>query len=288
MQITSSRLKYLGGIVLLGALLPAVLLGQEAKPLAASEAAANSGADPASLATLVEKLTPEHRKAFAEMLAADWQDRRAEWADMLIALLKREQINLGVGWFQPGVPKYDWKWLSTKLDANKDGLIAKDELPKDAPYPDLFYSRLDRDGDGEIRSADFDFFSRQPPTTPQMLSRFLATVLDADSNGRITAEEIQNWLKGADKEQAGFLTVDDLNEDFNRAIADLNSGGDDMPGPDKMLGMFFRGELGVWGAGPKLGEEAPDFTLPTHDGKETVTLSKSRGKPVILIFGSFT
>ena len=55
-----------------------------------------------------------------------------------------------------------------------------------------------------------------------------------------------------------------------------------------MLSMFFRGELGVWGAGPKPGEEAPDFTLPTHDGKETITLSKSRGKPVILIFGSFT
>jgi peroxiredoxin len=33
---------------------------------------------------------------------------------------------------------------------------------------------------------------------------------------------------------------------------------------------------------------APDFTLPTHDGSGSVTLSKSRGKPIILIFGSFT
>ncbi|MGI8978906.1 MAG: hypothetical protein ACR2FY_06745 [Pirellulaceae bacterium] len=282
-------LKYFGSIVLLGALLPAALFGQEAKTPSSSEAAAIAGADPANLADIVEKLTPENRKAFGEMLAKDWQDRRPEWVEMLIALLKREQINLGVGWFQPGVPKYDWKWLSGTLDANKDGLIAKDELPKDAPYAELLYSRLDRDGDGELRSADFDFFCRQPPTTPQMLSRFLSAVLDADSNGRITPEEMQNWLKGADKEKAGFLTLDDLNEDFNRAMADLNSGGEDMPGPDKMLSMFFRGELGAWGAGPKQGEEeAPDFTLPTHDGKETITLSKSRGKPVILIFGSFT
>ena len=274
------------GCLLLAALIPATLFGQEAKPPSAGEAPPVA-ADPASLATIVEKLSPESRKAFGEMLAADWKDR-PEWAEMLIAMLKREPINLGVGWFQPGVPKYDWKWLAAKLDVNKDGLISKDELPQDAPYPEMFLSRLDRDGDGELRSADFDFFSRQPLTTPQMLSRFLSAVIDTDSNGRITPEELQNWLKGADKDKAGFLTVDDVLDDFNRAIADLNSGGDDMPSPDKMLSMFFRGELGVWGAGPKPGEDAPDFTLPTHDGKETITLSKSRGKPVILIFGSFT
>lgn len=264
------------------------LLGQEAKPPVSNEAKDLAGAEAAALEKIVEKFTPEHRKAFGEMLAEDWQDRRPEWADMLIALLKKEPINLGVGWFQPGVPKYDWKWVAAKLDANKDGLISKEELPKDAPYAEILYSRLDRDGDGEVRPADFDFFSRQPQTTPQMLSRFLSAVIDTDSNGRITPEELQNWLQGADKEKAGFLTVDDLLDDFNRAVADLNSGPNDMPGPDQMLSMFFRGELGVWGAGPKLGEAAPDFTLPTHDGKETITLSKSRGKPVILIFGSFT
>lgn len=282
----SIRLNGYCGILLI-AFIPAALLGQEAKAPPANEAAAVAGTDPASLAQIVEKLSVENRQAFGQMLAADWKDR-PEWAEMFIALLKREPINLGVGWFQPSAPKYDWKWLSERLDANQDGLIAKDELPKEAPYPELLYSRLDRDGDGELRSADFDFFSRQQPTPPQMLSRFLSAVLDADSNGRITPAELQNWLKGADKDQAGFLTADDLNEDFNRAFADLNSGGDDMPAPSKMLSMFFRGELGVWGAGPKPGEEAPDFTLPTHDGKQTITLSKARGKPVILIFGSFT
>ena len=42
----------------------------------------------------------------------------------------------------------------------------------------------------------------------------------------------------------------------------------------------------------EVGQKAPDFTLPTHDGKNTVTLSKLVGtkqsKPVVLIFGSFT
>jgi hypothetical protein len=40
---------------------------------------------------------------------------------------------------------------------------------------------------------------------------------------------------------------------------------------------------------PAVGETAPDFTLKTLDGKETVTLSKfKREKPVLLIFGSYT
>jgi len=39
----------------------------------------------------------------------------------------------------------------------------------------------------------------------------------------------------------------------------------------------------------KVGDEAPDFTLKTLDGKETVTLSSFEGKkPVALVFGSYT
>jgi hypothetical protein len=40
---------------------------------------------------------------------------------------------------------------------------------------------------------------------------------------------------------------------------------------------------------PKVGGQAPDFTLNSSCGTETVTLSDFRGeKPVVLIFGSFT
>lgn len=40
---------------------------------------------------------------------------------------------------------------------------------------------------------------------------------------------------------------------------------------------------------PKVGEEAPDFTLRDVTGKNQVRLSDFRGsKPVALIFGSFT
>ncbi len=40
---------------------------------------------------------------------------------------------------------------------------------------------------------------------------------------------------------------------------------------------------------PKVGDEAPDFELPVLDGKgATVRLSELRGRPVALIFGSYT
>ena len=40
---------------------------------------------------------------------------------------------------------------------------------------------------------------------------------------------------------------------------------------------------------PAVGDEAPEFELPVLDGKgATVRLSELRGKPVALIFGSYT
>ena len=36
------------------------------------------------------------------------------------------------------------------------------------------------------------------------------------------------------------------------------------------------------------GMAAPDFTLPLYDGRGEVSLSELRGKPVVLIFGSYT
>ena len=38
----------------------------------------------------------------------------------------------------------------------------------------------------------------------------------------------------------------------------------------------------------RVGAPAPDFTLRGSDGHGAVTLSELRGKPVVLVFGSFT
>lgn len=40
---------------------------------------------------------------------------------------------------------------------------------------------------------------------------------------------------------------------------------------------------------PRVGDPAPDFTLATHDGQREITRSAyQQGKPLVLVFGSFT
>jgi len=282
---------------LVAALLPATLAAQEEatpregtpapieKP--SNDAAKSAAMTPPTLAAVVEKLSVESRKTFADLLAGDWK-QRPEWADMLIALLKGEGMAPGSGWFKPSAKRYDWAWLAERFDADSDGRISPEELGVKERASDQFFVRLDRDEDGFLQKSDFDYFGRTPPTPPLMMSQYLTALFDTDSNGRITPEELAAFLKRADAEKTGFITSEDLYHEFTRMFADRESGGSDMPRAERMLPMFFKGELGVLEAGPGLGEMAPDFTLPTHDGSGSVTLSKSRGKPVVLIFGSFT
>jgi hypothetical protein len=42
------------------------------------------------------------------------------------------------------------------------------------------------------------------------------------------------------------------------------------------------------GGALQVGDAAPDFTLPRTDRKSEVRLSALRGKPVVLVFGSYT
>ncbi|RPI90861.1 MAG: hypothetical protein EHM42_00715 [Planctomycetaceae bacterium] len=244
--------------------------------------------DPQILGKLVQTLSPPNRRRFAELLSSDWQDA-PEWGVMMISLLKGEPMGPGAGWYRPSQKRFDWSWLANQFDKNADGTISRDEIPESAPYASILFNRLDRDADGRIRPVDFDYLSRQQPTPPLMMSQFLTQLLDGDLNGRITIAELQELIARADKDQTGFLTIEDLQRDFTRAFADMsNSTGEEMPSPDAFVSMFFNGELGTMESGPDLGEPAPDFTLPTHDGARSVTLSQTRGKPVILIFGSFT
>jgi hypothetical protein len=278
-------------VLALGLLLPAVVVAQDSPPpgeaTETDSLTLSDRTEPGLLAAVVNQLSAENRVRFGQMLAADWNDR-PEWGDMLIALLQGEDLRPPFGWYRPSELKFGYDWLSAKCDANADGFIDKTELPIDTPDLDRVFSRLDRDLDGKLQRPDFDYVTSRPATVPQMASQILFSLLDTDSNGRLTNAELQNLVSDADRDKTGFLTAEDLLLEFSEEIAARNNLGNDMPGPDEMLAMFFRGELGMWESGPKLGEQAPDFTLPTHDGGQSVTLSECRGKPVILIFGSFT
>jgi hypothetical protein len=106
-------------------------------------------------------------------------------------------------------------------------------------------------------------------------------------DGKLSREEMEAFFKlvADGKEQ---ITA----EDFRRAMIPRGPAGfapGDGPSVPVLVRGLFGGEIGSMGEGPKPGDAAPDFTLKTADGKETVTLSKLVGpKPVVLVFGNFT
>lgn len=258
--------------------------------------------DFALTAALLGSLTAEHMKSLGQMLEQDWKDR-PEWGDMAVAILKNDYMRPGSGWWKPGTKRYDWQWLSERFDANKDGKVERDEFPSDVAKADQLFERLDRDGDGQLGPADFDYADPNPATMfmniaamKDRMSNQLFNRLDKDSNGRVTLDELAEFFRYGDKEGLEFLTPEDLRFAIDdppskkrgpEPTDDPASAGPSTPA--SALRMFLRGELGWLNSGPKLGELAPDFMLPTHDGTAHVKLSDSFGKrPVVLVFGSFT
>ena len=251
---------------------------------------------------LLGNLSPEHMMSLGEMLEEDWKDR-PEWGEMAVAILKDDFKRSGTGWWKPSAMRYDWNWLSKRFDANKDGKVDRDELPGDVEKADQLFERLDRVNDGKLMLADFDYTDSNPATMfmnigamKDRMSNQLFDRLDTNSNGRVTMDELAEFFRYGDKEQLEFLSPEDLRFAIDDPpLKERDSEPDEIPAvagpstPAAALKMFLRGDLGWLSAGPQVGDIAPDFTLPTHDGATNVTLSDSFGKrPVVLVFGSFT
>jgi hypothetical protein len=173
--------------------------------------------------------------------ASNYNGKRPESVAMIDAILE-EKMGPGQGWFQPSQTRLGWKWLASRMDADGDGQVTPDEFLGPAD----FFKRLDRNGDGVLTSADFDW-SLKPPSTPPKDAR--------------TGDDKPGPAK--------------------------SSGG--MPSREMLLQGLFNGEIGSPYEGPRVGQRAPRFVLPTHDGMRTVALADHIGrKPLVLIFGSLT
>ncbi len=207
---------------------------------------------------------------------------------MLATILHGESLGGGDGWFHPGTSRYGWPWL-----AKSYGIGAGDRIPRRKwRGPAELFQRLDRDHDGELTAADFDWSENAPATRVERMYKQWLGSIDANGNGKVSREE---WEQFFDKLAAGkeHVTVDDLRRAFPLPPAKSPSPPPGMKMPESfrktLLKGLFESELGSPFAGPRVDQAAPDFTLPTHDGKQTITLSDFRGKkPVVLIFGSFT
>jgi Iodothyronine deiodinase/EF hand len=217
----------------------------------------------------------------AEALRESWPDH-PEWVDMLTGILDDEPMGPEFGWFRTAKTqtRFDWTATRRRFDRDNDGRVTKKEWPGSGAD----FAHLDRDHDGALAPADFDFSgSALAPSPGSML--FMRA--DRDGNGRITREEFEAFFRANDSGDQGFLSLSDLQEAF--APPSSPSARSGRPSKATLVRGLFRREIGSLEPGPKLDESAPDFTLKTNDGKGEVSLSRLIGpKPVVLVFGSST
>lgn len=211
--------------------------------------------------------------------------RTPEIVEMLWALAGGSSLGPGQGWFHAGQSRYNWQWLAGRCGAGKAGRITRGQFQGPAEW----FDRLDRDHDGVLTAADFDWAGQSSMLQQNRPTDVWFFLMDRDSNGRISRAEWDTFFRTAAKGKK-YLTPDDLRQALtltppSRTARAAPAG----PSPEVLLRGFLTGELGSFREGPAIDEKAPDFSLPTHDGKESYSLAQSRGKkPVVLIFGSFT
>jgi thiol-disulfide isomerase/thioredoxin len=142
-----------------------------------------------------------------------------------------------------------------------DGPRKKEEQKGPPPAFDAkaFIAKFDRDGDGNLS---------RPEVPDWMRSHF--EKIDSDGDGQLSIKEIDRVAEHlVGREQAPAPKAD----------AAAGHGVDTPPAhgerhPDRL----------------RVGDVAPDFTLPTPDGKQELTLSKlvQAKRPVVLVFCSYT
>lgn len=178
-----------------------------------------------------------------------------------------------------------------KLDKNNDGSLDRDEVP--GPVKQRF-ERIDADGNGKISREEFakvaarlaGQFGGRPQRdggAPDVLFR----LLDADKDGKLTKDELQNatrLLEKLDRNKDGMIDRDEL-RGFLQKGGPKGEGKGGRPG--EVITPAAKGERKKDTL--KVGDAAPDFTLPDLTGTKEVTLSSFRGRrPVVLIFASYT
>lgn len=216
--------------------------------------------------------------------------KRPEWLDMFADILQGSQLGPRDGWFRRAVAqtRFEGPALAAKYDKDGDFALGRGEFPGTSED----FARLDRNGDGVIRGEDIVWPEHALAPSPGSMLYFEA---DADSDGRVTREELAAFFDRTDSDGLGFLSLDDLKRVLPmpgtaRSGPSGGAGARDA-GPDKatLIRGLFQQEIGSLQPGPSVGETAPEFTLRKADGSGTVTLSEQLGeKPVVLVFGNIT
>ncbi len=208
---------------------------------------------------------------------------KIEAVEMLSAITHGGDMGPNSAWFHPAQSRYGWPWLARRCGKNGDGKIRFEEFAG----PSELFDRLDRDGDGVLTAADFDWSERSPYVRQLMTAGQMLRAIGADNGGKITHE---NWDKAFERmaKGKGFVTPEDLRGRMFPPPERWKGAPPVEPTPMVLLKGLLDGDIGSPFAGPDVGWRAPEFRLKTYDGKREIALSQLRGKPVVLVFGSFT
>jgi hypothetical protein len=229
---------------------------------------------------------------------------RLESVEMFTAVANGSDMGPGEGWFHAGQSRYGWEWLAARYKVKRGGSVTRQQFQG----PDELFDRLDRNHDGALAADDFDWSPSSPYAMQAGLAGQFFRNLDKNSNGKVSREEWEAMFAtlAGDK---GYLTADDLrnalypprpatpppgsgtqppNASPGTQAPSASAGTSQGPSPLVLFSGLCSGELGSPFEGPGVNQAAPDFTLKTEDGQKQVALSELRGKPVVLVFGSFT
>jgi peroxiredoxin len=205
-----------------------------------------------------------------------------EAAEMLIAIAKGSAMGPGEGWFHPSQSRYSWKWL-----VEKHKIKPGDSIPRDKFLgSETLFNRLDRNKDGVLRADDFDWSDRSAYAMQSGIVGYWFRCVNKSSDGRLTREE---WMKFFDDAARGkdHITLDNLRDALMAGPPTPKGVRVEEPTQEMLIRGLFRSEIGSMNEGPKLNDLAPDFTLKTRDGKQTIRLSDHFGKkPIVLVFGN--
>ena len=219
--------------------------------------------------------------------AAKDPSRKASWSEaarMLAAVESGGKMDGNAGWWGPSASRYDWTWLAKQFDRNGDGVVDRKELGDHADY----FESLDRDRNGVVTAEDLDWSDKSAFLKQQAQVNQVFRSMDKDGDGKISREEWEAAYERLAGDKGGFQ-VADLQAFLFPSPKNAGKGKKGGPSKEVLIKAFLDGDAGSPFEGPKVGEMAPDFVLPTYDRKKKIALADFRkDRPVVLVFGSFT